>query len=171
MADDEWVPAFPGQRPPFALGNDIGFTPGNELAVKHGGYSPRKVDPLAAELVAAVLTDGGLAAAPAYRMALWAWGRAEAQVQLLTEWLSVKGEAASDGVGDLADDSVRAAYLLLHRAEARATTQRGRLGLDPLSRARLGRDVAQGAAADAATQLTRMRADAERRAVEEGDRG
>jgi hypothetical protein len=45
-----WVPAFPSQRPPFE--------PGNQLATTyHGAYSPRRVDPLAAELVAVVLDD------------------------------------------------------------------------------------------------------------------
>jgi hypothetical protein len=37
---------------------------------------------------------------------------------------------------------VKSAYLLLHRAESRAATLRARLGLDPLSRARLGKDIA-----------------------------
>jgi hypothetical protein len=77
-----------------------------------------------------------------HRPALWAWARAEAQVQLLTEYLAAKAEAAGDGIGDLDDDRVKAAYLLLHRAEARAMSGRARLGLDPLSQARLGRDRA-----------------------------
>lgn len=92
---------------------------------------------------------------PEYRPALWAWGRAEAQVQLLTEYLAKRGEEAGDGVGDLEDESTRAAYLLLHRAEARAITLRARLGLDPLSRARLGRDVAAGEL-DAARLMAEM---------------
>jgi hypothetical protein len=45
-----WVPAFPSQRPPFAPGNEV-------AATYHGAYSPRRVDPLAAELVAVVLDD------------------------------------------------------------------------------------------------------------------
>lgn len=138
-APSAWQPAFPGQRPPFA--------PGHEVSLRHGAYSPRKVDPLARELVAGVLADSSSpAVAPVFRPALWAWARAEAQVQLLTEWLTKQAESTGDGVGDLADEKVRAAYLLLHRAEARATTQRARLGLDPLSAARLGRDRAAGAA-------------------------
>ena len=132
-----WVPAFPGQRPPFAKGNEL-------AATYHGAYSPRKVDPLAAELVAVVLNDPQASHAHAahHRPALWAWARAEAQVQLLTDYIAVKAEAAGDGIGDLDDDRVKAAYLLLHRAEARALSGRARLGLDPLSQARLGRDRA-----------------------------
>jgi hypothetical protein len=63
-------------------------------------------------------------------------------VQLLTEYLAVKAEATGDGIGDLDDDRVKAAYLLLHRAETRAMSGRARLGIDPLSQARLGRDKA-----------------------------
>jgi hypothetical protein len=65
-------------------------------------------------------------------------------VELLTEYLAGAGQETGDGVGDLGKDTVLSAYLLLHRAEARASTGRARLGLDPLSAARLGRDRAAG---------------------------
>ena len=91
-----------------------------------------------------VLADpaNGHAAEPRHRFALWAFARAEAQVQLLTEYLIKAGEDAGNGIGDLDAERVKAAYLLLHRAEARAMSGRTRLGLDPLSAARLGRDQA-----------------------------
>ncbi len=154
-----WTPDFASQRPPFQ--------PGNQLAVQHGAYSPRQVEPLAAELVGLVLADRDAqhAHAVVYRPALWAWARAEAQVQLLTEYLAKAGEAAGDGVGDLDSERVRAAYLLLHRAEARATSGRARLGLDPLSRARLGKDVAAGQ-----LDTARLMAELERLAHEGRDR-
>lgn len=117
------------------------YEPGNLAALKHGAYSPRKVDPVAVEILeatAATVTWWR----PADMPAAWAWARAEAQVQILTEYLAVAGEASGDGVGDLDEDRVKAAYLLLHRAETRANSLRSKLGLDPLSRARLGRDVA-----------------------------
>lgn len=117
------------------------FEKGHELSMKHGAWSPRKVDPLATEMVERVTTDLEWLT-PADMPAVWAWARAEAQVQLVTEYLIAAAEITGDGVGDLDADRVKAAYLLLHRAEARATTGRTRLGLDPLSRARLGRDVA-----------------------------
>lgn len=136
--DGTWVPAFEGQRPPLQ--------PGHEVTITHGAYSPRKYNERAAQLVDQLLADQSVAHAhaPAYRAAVWAWARAEAQVQLLSEYLEARGKEAGDGVGDLDLDRVRSAYLLLHRAETRATTQRTRLGLDPLSRARLGKDVAAG---------------------------
>jgi hypothetical protein len=158
---DGWVPAFPGQRPPFP--------PNHELTVRHGFYSPRKVDPLARELVDALLDDSTVAYlhASRYRPAVWAWARAEAQCQLLTEYLMKVGEEASNGVGDLGKRRVRSAHLLLHRAEARANTLRGRLGLDPLSAAKLGRYKAAGA-----VDVARLMAEMERREREDaGDGG
>lgn len=149
----EWTPAFPGQRRPFE--------PGHELSTRHGAYSPRKVDPLAAEMVALVDGDDAVSwLTAADRPALWAWARAEAQVQLLTEYLEQAGQATGDGIGNLDEDRVRSAYLLLHRAEARALSGRARLGLDPLSRARLGRDVA-AAKVDMARLLSGLDAPAE----------
>lgn len=140
-----WVPAFAGQRPPFE--------PGNTLAAStHGAYSPRWVEPLAAEFVALMLADPtvpGYVKAPAYRAELYALGRAEAQVQLISEWLAKQGERCGEPVGDLGSESVRAAYLLLHRAEGRASSSRSRLGLTPTAAARMGKHVAQGQAANA----------------------
>lgn len=146
----DWTPAFPGQRAPFE--------PGNTAALQHGAFSPRFIDPLAADLVRLVLEDPqvGYLTAPAYRPALWAWARAEAQAQLLVEYLARAGQESGDGVGDLDLDRVRTAYLLLHRAESRADRSRARLGLDPLSRARLGKDVAQAKAADAAAIMAEL---------------
>ena len=144
-----WVPEFEGQRPPFQ--------PGHELSVTHGAYSPRIVDPIAKDLVDMMLEDSTLdyLKKPAFRPALWAWARAEAQAQLMTEYLSKAAEATGDGVGDLNAEHVRSGYLLLHRAEARADRSRARLGLDPLSRARLGKDVAAGAV-DAAIVMMQL---------------
>ena len=120
-------------------------TQGNQLAVTHGAYSPRKVDPLAGDLVtlyldAAAAPHSAVAylADPSYRPALWSWARTEARIQLLQEWLADHG-------GDVDDDgNVRQAAELLTRLERQAMDARARLGLDPLSRAKLGKDVAIG---------------------------
>lgn len=149
----DWVPAFPGQRPPF--------TPGHTKSLRHGYWSPRKVEPVAQELVDMVHADPSLAYLTEQHAqpALWAWAQAEARVQLMTAHLE---KVAEDGVGDLGDRRITEAWNLLHRAETRAESGRRRLGLDPLSRARLGKDVAQGRQADAAAALTAMREDIER---------
>jgi len=119
------------------------FESGNLAALQHGVYSPRKVDPLVIEILALVEPTVTWWQ-PADRLTALAWARAEAQCQLLTEYLMAAAELAGDGVGDLDADRVKSAYLLLHRAESRAESLRSKLGLDPLSRARLGRDVAAG---------------------------
>ncbi len=155
----QWTPEFPGQRPPFQRGH--------ELSVQHGCYSPRRVDPLASELVDRMLSDVAVTflQAPAYRPALWAWARAEAKCQLLEEYL--------DGRDDLADERVIAAYRELHRAETRAANLRTQLGLTPLARARLGKDVAQARVADAAAVMAELHRLEERGAIAppEGTRG
>jgi hypothetical protein len=139
VQEPEWTPEFRGQRPPFA--------PGNELAVQHGAYSPRKVDPLAREILETVLTDPetGYLQAPRYAAALWSWARDEAQEQLLTEYVATLAEDAGNGVGDLDKNRVRSAHLLLHRASTRAANGRKVLGLDPRSWAALKRDKNVGA--------------------------
>lgn len=155
----EWTPAFEGQRPPFP--------PGHELSLRHGAFSPRKIDPLAEQYAQGLMDHGdAYLRQPVYRAAVWAWARAEAQCQLLTEYLVDKAKAAGNEVGNLDDDATKAAYLLLHRAENRANTLRARLGLDPLSRARLGKDAAAGSL-DAA----RMMAELERQERERQGKG
>lgn len=147
-ASSEWVPEFEGQRPPFA--------PGHQLSVRHGAYSPRFVEPLAKELAEFLLADDATPAhakAPAYRLEFLALCRSEAQVQLITEWLSKRAEKTEDGIGDLADEATVRAYLVLHRAETRAASARTRLGLTPTSAARLGKNVMQGQAAQADVAL------------------
>lgn len=148
-----WSPANDRQREPFP--------PGNEVATRHGAYSPRRVDPLATELVERLLEDDEVAylRGASYRPACWAWGRAEATVQLLVEHveqlgglaeaLSERGEETSEethagGHSRRVSRSVRTASALaaLDRAEKHAATCRSRLGLDPVSRFRMGRDVA-----------------------------
>ncbi len=127
------------------------YQPGNTEALRHGAYSPRLVDPIAADLVDRMLSDAdlGYLQAAAYRPALWAWARAEAKVQLLEEYLGGR-------VGDLSRSRVTAAYRELHRAETRANSLRAQLGLTPLARARLGKDVAQARQADAAAVMAEL---------------
>jgi hypothetical protein len=129
------------------------------------------VEPLAVEIRAAVLADPSTdyLASPRYAPALWAWARAEAQVQLLTEYLAKAGEESGDGVGDLEAERVRSAYLLLHRAEARALSGRRALGLDPLAAARLGRDRA-AAQVDTARLMAELHRQEQERLRRESER-
>lgn len=111
------------------------FEPGNVAALTHGAWSPRKVDPLAREILVATAQHVDWWT-PADQTSAWAWARAEARVQLVTEWLADHGGTLDD------DGTVKPAAELLLRLERTAQSLRSVLGLDPLSRARLGRDVA-----------------------------
>ncbi len=157
---DGWVPAFPGQRPPFQ--------PGHEINLKHGARSPRRVDPVAAELVQALLADDALAylRQPRFVAAVQAWAKSEAKVALISEW--VDGMPIEVAANSKAGST--SPLELLRRWETNAQGHRSRLGLDPVSAAKLGKDVSQGRQADAATELTKMRREAEaRRSAEPGE--
>lgn len=110
------------------------FEKGNEAKVSHGAYLKRRVDPVAQELVEVVLADAPYLTEASYEPAVWAWARAEARVQLLAAWLDEHGPLDENGIP-------RPALTALLQFEKLATTHRTRLGLDPLSRAQLGRDV------------------------------
>ncbi|WP_147251476.1 P27 family phage terminase small subunit [Blastococcus sp. TBT05-19] len=144
----DWTPAFPGQRPPFQ--------PGHTLSLRHGVYSDRRIEPLAQQFVDAYAADPSVTwLTTADGPALHALGRAEAKVQLLEEYLGKLAEAEETDLADLEAKRVEAAYRELHRAETRAMSLRTQLGFTPMSRARLGRNVA-AARVDMAELLSRM---------------
>lgn len=118
------VPARPSwQRPPFEKGH--------ELSTKHGAWSDRKVSPVAQRYETTALQTVDYLADPSYRPALSAWARTEARIELLEEWLDEHG-MVDDETGQ-----VRGAANLLARFETQAARQRERLGMDPLSRAKI----------------------------------
>ena len=119
------------RRPPHAHPD---FERDNTAALKHGARSPRVVEPRVADLVAATVEATPYLDRPEYRAAVVAWARAEVQAQLLQAWVDEHGLVDENG-------QVARAEGALHRAETRAANARARLGLDPLSRARLGKDV------------------------------
>lgn len=118
------------------------FEPGNSVGLRHGAWSVRRVDPVATSLVEQLLADDDVAylREPRWAAAVAAWGRCEARVELLLTYIA--GLAVEGQLGDLDDPKVVTAYKLLERFEASAVQQRGRLGLDPLSASRIGRDKA-----------------------------
>lgn len=188
---DEWTPAFPGQRPPFRAGNEHRAGEGNTLSTRHGAYSSRTVAPLAAEIEAAARADESwppYLTDPSYAPAVAAWATAEAVCVLLRR--HVAGLDLADAIAETADEEsttergeggstrttrtrrTRSALDLLHRSESSAATHRARLGLDPASRARLGRDVT-AAQTDLVQMLTAARERAERddQAPDDGPEG
>jgi hypothetical protein len=102
----------------------------------HGAYTPRIVDPLAREMLESILGHDqiGYLNDPTYSHALWAWARAEVRVQLLEEYVNEHGRFDQNG-------RETSASLSLDKAEGSAAKARQRLGLDPLSRAQLGKDM------------------------------
>jgi hypothetical protein len=112
------------------------FAPGNEAHLKHGARSARHVDPLAAELVEALLRRRpDLADFPE---ATWAWGRAEARCLLLEDYHAREGFLDEDG-------NVRGGGRVT-TFEAQAARLRERLGLDPVSDVQLQRAKAEAIA-------------------------
>lgn len=142
----------------FEPGHPYRVGEGNTLAMKHGAWSPSVVEPLAVEIIAAhrpecewwTLAD---------EAAIHAWGRTEARIQRITQWLEAKGSEVD------ADGEVLGAANMLTRLEKQAESLRSKLGLDPLSRARLGRDVAAGK-----VDLARLMAEESERGDDDADR-
>jgi hypothetical protein len=108
--------------------------PGHANRKTHGAYHAATVDPVATALVESLGDVDYIATVPEFAASVWGWARAEAKVRLVTAWLDEHGVLDEDG-------KPRPAADLLVRLEKMAAEARSRLGLDPLSRARLGRDV------------------------------
>jgi len=128
------------------------FAPGNTAALVHGIHSERALAPVVQQLADVLLGEGNtppylqaIEFAPAVR----AWLRAEAQALLGSEWLesmSVEARFEPKKAGTAAPAEI------VRKLETAAAGHRQRLGLDPLSKARLGRDVT-GAQLDLASYL------------------
>jgi len=151
--DGSWEPEFSGQRPPFAAGNGLSTT--------SGFMSPRRVRPLAeriaADLLAAESTPDYLRDG-SYGDAIRSYATVEATSELLLDWVS--GQDIGEAMTELSDgeeserrsgERVRrssssrrmgSALDYLMRCQHLALRMRSELGLTPLARARLGRDVA-----------------------------
>lgn len=147
VVPDGWTPEFPGQRPPFA--------PGNEISIKHGAFSSKRVDPIANRFLDEYESDptSAFAHMPRFRAQVWNWAIAMARVELLDEWVSgMSMEAAAfSGKGQVSP------LELLRKWIATAQTLSSRIGADPLSAARLSKDITSAKRDDAATLLTSLR--------------
>lgn len=152
LADDAPIPTVQAQR----------IVRGNKLQLKHGAKDPERVGEIAAVLMEALLNDPSTddyLRQPRMRYEVLAWAHAEAQARLMRDWLDASGLSAAMtetvltteeetplGGGRLARkaSSRKAASLMseLHKAETRAANRRIQLGLTPLARARLGKDIA-----------------------------
>lgn len=183
-SQDGWTPEFDGQRPPFA--------PGNESAVVHGARSERHVGPLAAQIAQDLLSDPDVPPhirEPLFAASVQAWARAEAVCKLLAGWLAERDLMAGLTAAETTTEdeertkdrthrksvtrSVPAVLDMLRKWESIAMNLRAKLGLDPASAARVGRDLAVVRRLDAgATPLDEaLAAMEERRALTAGGAG
>lgn len=148
-----WAPEFEGQRPPFESGNT--------RAVVHGARSERHVGPLAARIAQELLEDAdtpGHLREPLFAASVQAWARAEAVCRLLWAWLEERDVmAALTAVATTSEDetasggkttrksvtrTIGSVLDQLRRYESIASSLRSKLGLDPASAAKVGRDLA-----------------------------
>jgi hypothetical protein len=77
-----------------------GFQDGNRAAERHGGYSERRVRPLATAQKRRFLRQNGLRKADVDGIGLAlldAWSRAQAKVELLDAWFTERGIVDADG--------------------------------------------------------------------------
>ena len=96
MSDDAppgpaWVPAFPGQRPPFEPGGPYSPEIGNVRALQHGAYSARAIQPLALEIEATARANASwphYLSDASYSPAITAWAWAEAVCVLLRRYIA-----------------------------------------------------------------------------------
>ena len=137
---------------------------GNKLQLTHGAKDPERVGEIAGALMEALLNDPATddyLRQPVMAYEVLAWAHAEAQARLMRDWLDASGLSAAMtetvlsaeeetplGGGRLSRKATsrKAASLMseLHKAETRAANRRIQLGLTPMSRARLGKDIASG---------------------------
>jgi hypothetical protein len=125
----EWVPAFPGQRPPFQRGNQV--SRGNAGPLKHGASSSRHFLPLAKEHEAALrkVPELDYLWEPEFRELTWAYCVAQARADLVMAWMdrmegTVDWATAPDGAVATPGET----WLELSTA---AATLAGKLGLFP----------------------------------------
>lgn len=127
-------------------------TAGNTIALKSGAYSPRAVEPAAQALLQEVASDQATSylAEPAYAATLRSWATAQARADLLAAWLA---ERPIEEQIRAPRGGARSPLEVWFGLQRTAVGIADRLGLTPLARARLGRDVSAAQADDVLAQL------------------
>ncbi len=117
------------------------FQPGHTLSRIHGALSERDIVPQAEAIAAAVLEEAQCPdhlRSPAFRASLAGWARAEAVSSLLFDYLAT---LEVEAMLTLRQQATRAPVDLWRAAEAHAANLRSKLGLDPVSYARIAKDL------------------------------
>jgi hypothetical protein len=121
-----------GERHPnFEVGNELVAKPGNELALRHGGYSARRISERAAVIVQEVLELAPWLDDDSNVFAVSEFAMARAQAELLT--VAIETYIQQANIAKLNARLVEAA----NSSRREAAAQRAALGLDPRSRAEL----------------------------------
>jgi hypothetical protein len=135
---------------------------GNKLQLTHGARDPERVGQVAEQLMTALLEDPGTEdylRKPVMRYEVLAWAQAEAQAHLMRAWLDSEGISAAMTELTTVDETetatkggtvrrqsasrkISSVMSELHKVETRAANRRIQLGITPLSRGRLGKDMA-----------------------------
>ncbi|GAB3389166.1 hypothetical protein GCM10027568_11030 [Humibacter soli] len=126
----------------------------NDLAVKHGAFSPKLLEPIAAAIREQALLDDSVAylreprfAGPLHRYSLTA-----ARVVRLEAWI----EDMTDEEAARSDRGQTSPLELLRRWTVTADRQAARLGLDPVSWVKIRKDYKIGTRVDLATLLSNI---------------
>lgn len=159
--------------PPFEPGNKSGrkLQPGHEVTTTHGAWSPRKISPVANEYLEWIAGEIQRDASPisyladaSYFPRLRRWAQLNGRLDLIYTWLDEL--ITPDRPGDLdGDGEVRKAAEYALRLEGMEQKASERLGLDPVSRARILKD---GAGARVQLDLAQLFAELGDR-VDDGD--
>lgn len=128
------------------------FVAENFAAKKHGAYSSRVITPLTAEIANAVCAARPDLQKPEMQPAVLAYARTEAQLEVLTAFVDLNG-SIDENTGE---PTSAEKYRL--RIDTQAYKHRERLGLDPLSKAKLSKDIAS-TQVDLSIILAQMNAD------------
>ncbi len=122
-----------------------------ETETVHGAYSPRRVNPLA-EAIHGHLVANNPHLTPSDNLEVWALARAEAKTQLVSEWL----DRVEAGEIKANDHRIELATRNMQRWERQAQSSRDRLGLSPLARARIGKELHAPTTADLAKMFAEL---------------
>ncbi|WP_128645051.1 hypothetical protein [Rhodococcus sp. BS-15] len=125
---------LPGSKGPARGYTWEPFKAGHFKSKKHGAYSDRIIVPLAADIANDLMAELPYLQDTTYREALLDYARTAARVEVLEKWLDEHGEIREDG-------TVAPAAIYLVRVRGHLASMASRLGLDPLSRAKLGKDT------------------------------
>lgn len=152
---DGWEPAFPGQRPPFTKGNEYRVGAGNKIAQTHGAFTPSIVEPEAEKYRDAILADpeSSYLKAPRFSKRLWSYCLSEARVMRIEAWVSTM----SDEEAARSDKGQTSPLELLRKWKTTASNEADKLGLTPVSWARIRKDFATANKFDVAIWLSTRR--------------